>query len=167
MKRYVSTFTVGLTLGLVLAAMSFAACGGNPGPNTTPQTVEGKIADYGTKVITVAREVRGTVETFHTTGIISTDDTRVVMTTLKHVGVETQRLAGVLTEMSKIRAAGGQPGLKAEEVRQIIASIRSLITLVPDQVGDIQVKVRLQALMDRIGGVLTDLSGELTRWIGV
>lgn len=165
MTRLTGTMILGFMFAL--SVVTSPACGGVSAPSTAPQTVEGRIADYGVKVIKVSREVRDVVETFHATGMISTDDTRVIMTTFKHLGTETQRLAGVLTEIANIRAAGGATASKASQVRQVIASIRSLLDLVPDQVADPAIKQRLKDLMNQVTTVLGDLSSELVRWEGV
>jgi len=121
-----------LAVNAVLVLLLGVACGPSTSPTLVP-SVEGKIAQSGRHVMVATSSVIDTIDSLVKTDALTKEDAVRILTVLKRVGEEGERLSKVLAVVDQEK----DPVLKSKGVDQAVASMKAIQRLVLEAGSDI------------------------------
>ena len=139
-------------VSLVLVLLASVRCGA-----PAPPTVEGKVAQGGRQVIAAAESVLSGVDQLVTTNVLSKEDATRVVTVIKKVGVEGERLSQILTVVDQSRdEIERQKGLA--QAAEILKAINRLVIEAGSGIGSDDSRAKVLALLAQITDVVVNIA---------
>ena len=145
-------------IGVVVLSLAGVSCAGRQHPAVSGLTAEGQAAVAGRQLVATVDAAASGADVLVTTGVLTREQGVAVLTVLRTVGVETERLAGALDVVRSTRVGTADRTAAMDRVAVILKGIQAALVQGVIPAGSEAVRARIAALLGPISDALIDLS---------